>query len=371
QQQRQQLSKDVIMQGSSMNGSLSHIRRPSCGSPVATGHGGSGAGGSDMNDLVAMQPHHSRPIRVQDVQQQQTQQQPPPSNFGMSVEQAQTYMQTQQHQQHQQHQQQVLIQQQQQAQQQAQQQTQQQAQQQARQQQQQQQRQQTLLSQQGATSPNHAIASAAPVSSIGISSQQPPIEAWELQTVLKQEEDVTSVPLVHPAQSSSNSRPSLQRFDSGPSQAPISPLTSSQLSQPSLSIYSQELQSSASMVPESNSSYGGYRLQRNESTTSTRGSFGTREQPLSPSDYRTSNAEASTGGTGATTDSQRMQHIAKDILEMKRFDLSIMLPRHISQDHDELWVAPPEICINNLQGIPRQLLMLPKDANFLVDVYFE
>ncbi|KAF9898607.1 hypothetical protein BX616_003817 [Lobosporangium transversale] len=67
------------------------------------------------------------------------------------------------------------------------------------------------------------------------------------------------------------------------------------------------------------------------------------------------------------TDSIRMRKIAKDMLDCRRYDYSILLPRHISQDYDELWAAPQPVKSNSLDGIPRQLLMIPKDANFLVD----
>ncbi|KAF8930184.1 hypothetical protein BGZ58_008392 [Dissophora ornata] len=75
--------------------------------------------------------------------------------------------------------------------------------------------------------------------------------------------------------------------------------------------------------------------------------------------------------TEERTDTLRMWRIAKDMLDCKKYDYSIIIPRHISQDYDELWVAPHSTAPCNLQGIPRQLLMVPKDANFLVDVFFE
>jgi len=70
-------------------------------------------------------------------------------------------------------------------------------------------------------------------------------------------------------------------------------------------------------------------------------------------------------------ESVRLQKIAKEMLECRQYDYSIMLPRHISQEEDELWATPQSTSPSDLRGIPRQLLMLPKDANFLVDVYFE
>ncbi|KAG0329479.1 hypothetical protein BGZ99_001865 [Dissophora globulifera] len=70
-------------------------------------------------------------------------------------------------------------------------------------------------------------------------------------------------------------------------------------------------------------------------------------------------------------DALRMRKIAKDMLDCKNYDYSIMLPRHISQEHSEFWVPPQSSSHSDLQGIPRRLLMLPKDANFLVDIFFE
>ncbi|KAG0355294.1 hypothetical protein BG005_005792 [Podila minutissima] len=65
-----------------------------------------------------------------------------------------------------------------------------------------------------------------------------------------------------------------------------------------------------------------------------------------------------------------MQRIAWDMLAVKRYDLSIVIPRHISQEQDEFWVAP-ETSPRSLCDLPDHLLMLPRDANYLVDVFFE
>ncbi|CAO3567630.1 unnamed protein product [Mortierella alpina] len=67
----------------------------------------------------------------------------------------------------------------------------------------------------------------------------------------------------------------------------------------------------------------------------------------------------------------RMQKIAQNILVCKNYDYCIMLPRHISQEYDELWVGSTAGSSGDVRKIPRQLLMLPKDANFLVDVFFQ
>ncbi|KAG0212532.1 hypothetical protein BGX28_006131 [Mortierella sp. GBA30] len=67
----------------------------------------------------------------------------------------------------------------------------------------------------------------------------------------------------------------------------------------------------------------------------------------------------------------RMKKIAKGIIDCKNYDHCLMLPRHISQEYDELWVVPAVSASSEARKIPRQLLMLPKDANFLVDVFFQ
>ncbi|KAF9190585.1 hypothetical protein BGZ51_008436 [Haplosporangium sp. Z 767] len=65
-----------------------------------------------------------------------------------------------------------------------------------------------------------------------------------------------------------------------------------------------------------------------------------------------------------------MQRIATDLLAIKEYDYSIMIPRHISQEQDEFFIAS-ESAAKGTQGIPSHLLLLPRDANYLVDVFFE
>ncbi|KAG0197562.1 hypothetical protein BGX28_008978 [Mortierella sp. GBA30] len=48
---------------------------------------------------------------------------------------------------------------------------------------------------------------------------------------------------------------------------------------------------------------------------------------------------------------------------------NILVPRHISQDHDEFFVLSDTPPVTN--GIPSHLLLLPRDANYLVDVFFD
>ncbi|KAG0029952.1 hypothetical protein BGZ81_003247 [Podila clonocystis] len=85
----------------------------------------------------------------------------------------------------------------------------------------------------------------------------------------------------------------------------------------------------------------------------------------------TSSGDKSQASIQKQMDAARMQKIAKDMLDIKKYDYSIRLMRHISQEEDELWVAPHSVVDNDIQGIPSKLLLLPKDANYLVDVFFE
>ncbi|KAG0329887.1 hypothetical protein BG000_011902 [Podila horticola] len=91
----------------------------------------------------------------------------------------------------------------------------------------------------------------------------------------------------------------------------------------------------------------------------------------SPGIPTTSSVDKSQVSIQKQVEAARMQKIAKDMLDIKKYDYSIRLMRHISQEEDELWVAPHSVVDNDIQGIPSKLLLLPKDANYLVDVFFE
>ncbi|KAF9940000.1 hypothetical protein BGZ65_008619 [Modicella reniformis] len=71
-------------------------------------------------------------------------------------------------------------------------------------------------------------------------------------------------------------------------------------------------------------------------------------------------------------ESKRIQRIARDMLAIKKYDLSIMVPRHISQERDELFIASnsPSLSGSGIQEVPSHLQSLPRDANYLVDVFF-
>ncbi|GJJ76930.1 hypothetical protein EMPS_09289 [Entomortierella parvispora] len=175
---------------------------------------------------------------------------------------------------------------------------------------------------------NHSISSAAPVSAVGIPAQYPATDSssWPL-------------PSLSPTTGSDQSTSLLR----GNVSTPVSSIGSTSFNQ----IQSQQDQSSAQWV------------QGQESSVSLDKQL-TQGQVVAPSAKPESRKE-----------SVRMQKIAKEMLECRQYDYSIMLPRHISQEEDELWAAPFSASPSDLRGIPRQLLMLPKDANFLVDVYFE
>ncbi|KAF9947092.1 hypothetical protein BGZ70_002883, partial [Mortierella alpina] len=67
---------------------------------------------------------------------------------------------------------------------------------------------------------------------------------------------------------------------------------------------------------------------------------------------------------------RQLQKIAGDLLAIKKFDLSILMPRHISQEQDEFFIMST-LTATSTKGIPNHLLLLPRDANYLADVFFE
>ncbi|KAF9956523.1 hypothetical protein BGZ72_002694 [Mortierella alpina] len=66
----------------------------------------------------------------------------------------------------------------------------------------------------------------------------------------------------------------------------------------------------------------------------------------------------------------QVQKIARDVLAIKKFDLSILMPRHISQEQDEFFTTSTPTAAS-ISDIPKHLLLLPRDANYLVDVFFD
>ncbi|KAF8927348.1 hypothetical protein BGZ58_010463 [Dissophora ornata] len=70
-------------------------------------------------------------------------------------------------------------------------------------------------------------------------------------------------------------------------------------------------------------------------------------------------------------ESKRMQKIANDMLAIKKYDLSIRIPRHISQEQDEFFIFSEPYSSTDVADIPGHLQLLPRDANYLADVFFE
>ncbi|KAF9197820.1 hypothetical protein BGZ49_001588 [Haplosporangium sp. Z 27] len=68
--------------------------------------------------------------------------------------------------------------------------------------------------------------------------------------------------------------------------------------------------------------------------------------------------------------SKKIQKIARDILAIKKYDLCIFVRRHISQEYDDLFL-PSELPSASMRIVPSHLMLLPRDANYLVDVFFE
>ncbi|KAG0206289.1 hypothetical protein BGX33_007483 [Mortierella sp. NVP41] len=199
---------------------------------------------------------------------------------------------------------------------------------------------------------NHAISSAAPVSSVAIpSGVQPPLEAWASSTgfTAQNQIDWKSATISHPPPIEYPNRPfnpqtdphfSFNRSPSTPTATATTPWTTI----PSLV-----------GSPAVTSDYGYQQKLRHN---------GLRQQVTTSSPLQSRTEEQ-------RDEAARMQKIAKDILDCRQYDYCVFLPRHISQEYDELWMAPNSNQPGSLDGIPRQLLVLPKDANFLVDVFFE
>ncbi|KAF9345203.1 hypothetical protein BGX26_003401 [Mortierella sp. AD094] len=171
---------------------------------------------------------------------------------------------------------------------------------------------------------NHAISLAAPVPSIAVTSQPPAFTAWD-----------STASLYRPQDQMEWKDANLTRLPSGyPGFHSVHQLASSALPQSTAAAYAPIVDTVPTME---------------------------RGQVLSLQDSQSEER----------VEAMRMQRIAKGMIDCKKYDHSILLPRHISQEYDEMWIVPHSTSANDLQGIPRQLLVLPKDANFLVDVFFE
>ncbi|KAF9122169.1 hypothetical protein BGW39_009987 [Mortierella sp. 14UC] len=68
---------------------------------------------------------------------------------------------------------------------------------------------------------------------------------------------------------------------------------------------------------------------------------------------------------------RRMQRMARDLIDIKKNEFTLLLPRHIFHEDDELFVVRTPQTNPKPQRIPPRLMTIPPDANFLVEVFFE
>ncbi|KAG0288476.1 hypothetical protein BGZ96_007755 [Linnemannia gamsii] len=68
---------------------------------------------------------------------------------------------------------------------------------------------------------------------------------------------------------------------------------------------------------------------------------------------------------------RRVQKMAKDLIDIKRSEFALLIPRHILHEDDELFVIKNPQTNPKPQRIPPHLMIVPHDANYLVEVFFE
>ncbi|KAF9549789.1 hypothetical protein EC957_002855 [Mortierella hygrophila] len=68
---------------------------------------------------------------------------------------------------------------------------------------------------------------------------------------------------------------------------------------------------------------------------------------------------------------RRVQKMAKDLIDIKRNEYALLIPRHILHEDDELFVIRNPQANPKPQRIPPRLMIVPRDANYLVEVFFE
>ncbi|KAF9093110.1 hypothetical protein BGX29_010083 [Mortierella sp. GBA35] len=69
---------------------------------------------------------------------------------------------------------------------------------------------------------------------------------------------------------------------------------------------------------------------------------------------------------------RKIQRMARDLIDIKRTEFTLLIPRHILHEDDEHFVVQQHFQTNpKRQSIPPRLMMIPRDANFLVEVFFE
>ncbi|KAF9140673.1 hypothetical protein BGX30_006157 [Mortierella sp. GBA39] len=68
---------------------------------------------------------------------------------------------------------------------------------------------------------------------------------------------------------------------------------------------------------------------------------------------------------------RRVRKMAKDLIDIKRNEYALLIPRHILHEDDELFVIQNPQANPKPQRIPPRLMIVPRDANYLVEVFFE
>ncbi|KAF9328895.1 hypothetical protein BGZ91_000795, partial [Linnemannia elongata] len=226
-------------------------------------------------------------------------------------------------------------------------------------------------------SPNHTISSAAPVSSVAIpSGVQPPsqLEAWAPPTTngFSAAAAAASASAQNQIDWKSSSISQLTSLDYpnrpfNPQTDPHysfgrSPLASTTPTTTATSISSTTPSTAIPSLAGSPAVFSGDYGQQQQKFRHNGASLRQQVPTSSPIQSRTEEQQ---------DEAARIRKIAKDLLDCQQYDYGVFLPRHISQEEPEIWVAPHSNQPGSLDGIPRQLLVLPKDANFLVDVFFE
>ncbi|KAG0284228.1 hypothetical protein BGZ96_011383 [Linnemannia gamsii] len=220
--------------------------------------------------------------------------------------------------------------------------------------------------------PNHAISSAAPVSSVAIPSgvQPSPLGAWASSTTNGLSATAVAAQNQINWKSSSVSQPTSLDYPNRPfnpqtdsqysfSRSPVVPTTPTATNSTTPSTAIPSLAGSPAVF---SGDYGQQQQQK----------FRHNGGPLRQKVLTSSTSSPIQSRTEEQRDEDaRIRKIANDILDCRQYDYGVFLPRHISQEYPDLWVEPHSNQPGSLDGIPRQVLVLPKDANFLVDVFFE
>ncbi|KAF9154871.1 hypothetical protein BG015_011737 [Linnemannia schmuckeri] len=68
---------------------------------------------------------------------------------------------------------------------------------------------------------------------------------------------------------------------------------------------------------------------------------------------------------------RRVQKMAKDLIDIKRSEYALLIPRHILHEDDELFLIRNPQTNPKPQRILSRLMIVPRDANYLVEIFFE